>query len=139
MWWHTFLRTWNGTSMMQPAGPTLMMVSVASGSWGCGAAHGDYWFQLQWPDSRATEIVPKELVPFVVAAVLRGLFWAGRHVACLCDNSAVAAAVNKGATKDPTLSHLLRIFTFVVAVLDLHCNSLPSPWHSECFSRCFIP
>ena len=84
MWWHTFLRTWNGTSMMQPAGPTLIMVSVASGSWGCGAAHGDYWFQLQWPDSWATEIVPKELVPFVVAAVLRGPFWAGRHVACLC-------------------------------------------------------
>ena len=63
----------------------------------------------------------------VVAAVLWGPSWAGRHVVCLCDNSAVVAVVNKGGAKDPTLSHLLRILAFVAAVLDLHITARHLP------------
>ena len=127
-WWHTFLRSWNGTSMMQPSGPPLAMVSDASGSWGCGAAQEDLWFHLQWPESWATvSIAPKELVPIVVAVVLWGPYWAGRHVVCLCDNSAVVAAVNKGAARDPTLSHLLRILALEAAVLDVQITARHLP------------
>ncbi len=97
--------------------PPLQLVSDASGAWGCGAFHGNCWFQLQWPESwAAVSIVPKELVPIVVAATLWGPQWAGRHVQCLCDNATVVRAVNKGAARDPTLSHLLRILAFLAAI-----------------------
>ena len=119
-WWHTFLQAWNGTSIMPPTTPPLVVVSDASGSWGCGAAHENLRFQLQWPETwAAVSIAPKELVPIVVAATLLGPYWVGKHVRFLCDNMAVVAAVNKEAARDPTLSHLLRILAFVAAVLDL--------------------
>jgi hypothetical protein len=119
-WWHTFLHTWNGVSIMPPTTPPLILVSDASGSWGCGAAHENLWFQLQWPESWASiTIAPKELGPIVVAVTLWGPYWASKCIRCLCDNAAVVAAVNKGSAKDPTLSHLLRILAFLAAVLDL--------------------
>ena len=105
-----------------------MVVSGASGSWGCGAAHENLWFQLQWPEPWAeVSIAPKELVPIVVAATLWGPYWAGQHVWFLCDSMAVVAVVNKGAARDPTLSHLLRILAFVAAVLDLHVSARHLP------------
>ena len=100
-WWHTFLQAWNGTSIMPPTTPPLVVVSDASGSWGCGAAHENLWFQLQWPET-----------------------WAAVSIA---PNMAVVAAVNKGAARDPTLSHLLRILAFVVAVLDLQVSARHLP------------
>lgn len=127
-WWHTFLRAWNGVSIMPPSDAPLLLVSDASGTWGCGAFHGNGWFQLQWPDSWApVSIAPKELVPIVVAATLWGPQWAGKHVQCLCDNGAVVSAVNKGAAKDPILSHLLRIVAFLAAILDMRITARHLP------------
>ena len=40
MWWHIFLETWNGVSLLSMAGrrePDASFASDASGSWGCGA------------------------------------------------------------------------------------------------------
>ena len=127
-WWLTFLRTWNGTSVIKPTNPPFVLRSDASGSWGCGAVHEDLWFQLQWPASwEAVSIAPKELVPIIVAVVLWGPYWAGQRVCCLCDNAAVVAAVNKGAARDPTLAHLLRILAFATAVLDIYVTACHYP------------
>ena len=121
-WWHSFLTTWNGISIMPPTNLPLVLVSDA---WGCGAFHENCWFQLEWPGS--VTIASKELVPIVVAATLWGPQWAGTHVQCLCDNTAVVCAVNKGAAKDPTLSHLLRILAFVAAILDIRFTARHLP------------
>ena len=124
-WWRTFLRTWNGISVMPPSNEPLLIVSDTSGGWGRGAM---LWFQLQWPDSWSTvAIAPKELVPIVMAVVLWGPYWAGDRVYCLCDNMAVAAVVKKGATRDPALSNLLRMLAFVAAVLDISLTARHLP------------
>ena len=43
-WWRTFLRHWNGRSMMSihttAQTPDVTIFTDASGSWGCGAAWG---------------------------------------------------------------------------------------------------
>jgi len=42
MWWHLFVSTWNGISMLWDSGTRvadLIVTSDASDSWGCGA----YW------------------------------------------------------------------------------------------------
>ena len=119
-WWRTFLRCWNGISIMPPTSPPHVMRSDASGSWGCGAVYEDHWFQLRWPPAWAgVSIAPKELVPIVIAMILWGPQWAGQRVCCLCDNAAVVAAVNKGSARDPNLAHLLRTLAFTTAVLDI--------------------
>ena len=103
-----------------PVLSSLHMVSDASGTWGCGAAHENLWFQLQWPATwESLPIAPKELVPIVRVVILWGPHWVGRHICCLCDNMAVVAAVNKGAARHPNLSHLLRLLAFNTAVFDV--------------------
>ena len=127
-WWHTFLQTRNGISIMPPTGAPFFLTSDASGSWGCGAVHKNLWFQLEWPESwLPLHIAPKELVLIVIAVTLWGPQWAGRRVCCLCDNTAVVAAVNKGAARDPALSHLLRLLAFNTAVLDIHITARHLP------------
>ena len=127
-WWHTFLKVWNGTCIMPPISEPLTVVSDASGSWGCGAVHNNLWFQAQWPaDWRVISIAPKELVPIVMVVVLWGLYWAGKNVRCLCDNTAVVAAVNKRSARDPTLAGLLRTLAFVAALLDISVSAQHLP------------
>ena len=125
-WWNTFLKVWNGTSVSPPPEPSWYIVSDASGSWGCGAFHGNRWFQPEeW--AKNISIAPKELVPIVVATVLWGAHWAGGHVRFLCDNAAVVMAVNRGSARDPSLSHLFRILALVTAILGIHTTAKHLP------------
>ena len=52
IWWHTFVDNWNGLSLLWSVGlcsPDIMVVSDASGSWGCGAYYSSFWFTIKWP------------------------------------------------------------------------------------------
>jgi len=76
-WWHQFGLSWNGTSfmkmMVEPTFPQEVMLSDASGGWGCGAVWKGRWFKLSWETACAAKgwtIMPKELLPIVVAAAV---------------------------------------------------------------------
>lgn len=75
-WWEEFINRWNGVSFLCPTLelPMVVMASDASGTWGCGAWHGNSWFQLHW-DHRADplSIVAKELIPIVLACAMPGM------------------------------------------------------------------
>ena len=80
-WWVTFVKDWNGISMIPQHSVTLHVTSDASGSWGCGAFCDAHWFQLPWPSSWAeTTIMTKELAPIVLASMLWGRQWQGKRV-----------------------------------------------------------
>ena len=108
---------WNGVSFLPEAEPSHFIYSDASGIWGCGAFHGNTWFQIQWRESwTQAHIAVKELVPIVVAIALWGHSLVGRHICCYCDNIAVVFTLNKGSAKDPQLMGLLRALIFFCAV-----------------------
>ena len=94
-----------------------MVVSDASGHWGCGAYSGPQWFQLYWEGSGMEEqpIMVKELIPIVVAAAVWGAGWAGKVVECKCDNQAVVAVVSSCTSKNSAVLHLLRCLFFFEA------------------------
>ena len=83
-WWRTFLRTWNGISMMSMQGdqaPGGAVTLDASGSWGCGAYSGSQLFQLQWNDNLLNKsIAVKEMVPIIIAAAIWGRSWKGKLI-----------------------------------------------------------
>ena len=123
-WWHTFIHSWNGTSMMPPEHISYTVYTDASGSWGCGALSGDRWLQIQWRDSWAnTHIAAKELTPIVVAAAVWGCCWRGSRICCYCDNIAVVFALNKGSARDPQLMRLLRALFFFRATHDFSLSA----------------
>jgi len=49
-WWHTFLESWNGLSVLQsaavPKAPAHYIQTDASGAWRCEAYFSGQWFQL---------------------------------------------------------------------------------------------
>ena len=125
-WWHQFGLRWNGTSLMKAVvvdgEPQEEMFSDASGNWGCGATWKGRWFQIQWsalPGTSEWGIMPKEMLPIVVAAVVWGARWKGLVIRARCDNMSVVAAVQAGACKERWSMHLLRCLAFVEARLSV--------------------
>ncbi len=122
-WWYQFRIGWNGTSMIQ-AGlcettPESELVSDASGSWGCGAEWSGRWFQVSWDSAQQVKersIMPKELLPIVIAAVVWGVHWRGSTVKAWCDNMAVVATIKSGSCKEKKVMHLMRCLAFIEAI-----------------------
>lgn len=118
-WWSLYATHWNGFSMMSRvymSHPQHFVTSDASGSWGCGAFHDQYWFQLEWPPSMSQcHISVKEMAPVVIAAVVWGHAWSGHSVRFQSDNTAVVALLNSGSSRDDELMHLMRCLVFVMA------------------------
>ncbi len=125
-WWHQFGLSWNGTSfmkmMVEPTIPQEMMLSDASGGWGCGAVWKGRWFQLSWETACAAKgwtIMPKELLPIVVAAAVWSRHWRGKVVKARCDNMAVVATIQSGACKEKWAMHLMRCLAFIEATVPM--------------------
>ena len=131
-WWAVFLTQWNGVSMMsvpRKAKPGVIIVSDASGNWGCGAysSMGE-WFQFQWPESWAgIHITIKELLPIIMSCALWGCNRRGKTVKCRCDNAAVVSIINSGRSKESRAMHLIRCLSFFLSHYDiiLYAEHLP--------------
>jgi len=77
LWWHAFLQTWNGFSVLRhPSAsphPNYCAQTDASGTWGCAAVLGSQWLQWQWPlQWRQIGIMAKELVPIIFTCIVWG-------------------------------------------------------------------
>ena len=118
--WNTFFKSWNGTSFLPP--PSLLTQTTfatdASGSWNCGAGHGQAWFQLPW-DARAQplSIAEKESIPIILACAAWGGSWRDRQVVCPFDNQVVVACLRSRTSRHKGIMHLLRCLVF--------CRSIP--------------
>ena len=124
-WWATFLESWNDISLVsasQQQVPRHVVVSDASGSWGCGAYYAQEWFQLEWASSTlaGASIAVQELIPLVVAVALWGSDWRGDVVSCKTDNAAVVAVIATRTSRDKHIMQLLRCLFFLEAKDDCH-------------------
>ncbi len=93
-------------------------MSDASGSWGCGAAWETSWFQLDWESWKGVKdwsIMPKEMLPIVIAAAVWGPQWKGITVRVRCDNMAVVATIQSGSCKEAHTMHLQRCLAYLEA------------------------
>ena len=104
-WWHIFVDTWNGLSLLRcissPLIPDIYIQTDASGSWGCGSFFRGKWLQWKWPDEwSCSNIMAKEMVPIVLSCAVWGSELAKHSVCVQCDNFSVVAAIKKGAARD---------------------------------------
>ena len=125
-WWVVFLPSWNHRTMMyssaEPQSPEIIFASDASGDWGCGACWGNSWIQLPWTEEwLPVSIAAKELIPIVLACAVWGKQWQGKHVLVWSDNMSVVLVITGLSSRDPLLTHLLRLLYFFLAT-----HSIPS-------------
>jgi len=123
-WWHTFLASWNGLSLLrstsQPSPADFLIQTDASGSWGCGAFFQGLWFQWQWPaELMDISIMAKELVPILFSCAIWGPRLAKHVVLFQCDNLSLVSAISKGSSRDTDVMRLLRCMWFFVAFFDI--------------------
>ena len=126
-WWHTFLVSWNGLSLLRSAyhsTPADFVVQTdASGTWGCGAFFNQSWFQWQWPLNWVpVSIMAKELVPILLSCIVWGPILAKHKALFQCDNLSLVAAIHKGSSKDKVVMHMLRCLWFFIAYFDIELN-----------------
>lgn len=117
-WWQLFLCFWNGKSFIQHERQEVVVISDASGSWGCGAHSELRWLQLRWPVSMVDcDIAVKEMIPIVLAVVAWGPQGRGSRFRCYSDNQAVVAVVESRQARDKHLLHLVHCLCFFEAHL----------------------
>jgi hypothetical protein len=91
----------------------------ASGAIGCGAAYGNEWFQVQWPDwvkSVSPPIAWLEMVPIYMACAIWGKYWHGKRILFHSDNESVIAAWEKYSSPHKGLMDIIRRIYFHAAV-----------------------
>ena len=102
-WWSTFLKSWNGISVLQAhidREPEVHVFTDASGRWRCGATWNGHWFKAPWSQAWVdTNIATKELVPIILAVVIWGDQWVTKHVQFHSDNTAVVAVIKAKSSR----------------------------------------
>ena len=131
-WWHTFLGSWNGKSVLHhPAYLTPPDVSAqtdAAGTWGCAAVIVSQWLQWKWPSKWSTiGVMAKELIPILFSCVAWGAQLSEKHINFQCDNASLVAAINKGSSKDLLVMYLLRCLCFFAAHYDIYVTATNLP------------
>ena len=109
LWWHLFISTWNGISMLWDLGKqsaNIISTSDASGLWGCGAFNENRWFHCKWsPRVMHLHIATKEMIPIVISVAIYGNQWTGKIIHFRIDNIAVVHVMNSLFCRD---SHMTR-------------------------------
>ena len=112
-WWITFLRTYNGVSIIPNpvySSPDHVLSSDACLT-GCGAVCGDSYFHSPFPQDildQNHDINCLELLTVVVAIKLWGHKWRGMSIQIFCDNNVTVLAINSGASRSDFITKCLR-------------------------------
>ena len=92
-WWHFFLTSWNGLSLLRSSNfrqADCCIQTDASGLWGCGTVFGNHWFQWPWPvEWSSIGIMAKKLAPIVIGCAVWGPYLKKQHVLFQCDNNSL--------------------------------------------------
>ena len=123
-WWHHFLPTWPGTSILLQSQWTLapdMELFTDASNLGYGAYWAGRWFNCHWnPEETAFTIAWKELYAILVACSTWGHLWPRKRILFHCDNAAVVSIWGKGSCKCPNLMSLVRHLFLLAARGNYH-------------------
>jgi hypothetical protein len=112
-WWQSFLRHYNGVSLIPSLKWSLPdhIFSTDACLTGCGGLAGDLYFHTKFPKFILKEEWPihkLEMITIMVAVRLWEHKWKGMNITVFCDNEAVVAVLNSGKTKDSLLATCVR-------------------------------
>jgi hypothetical protein len=130
LWWSTYLRTFNGVTLIINDEDTLQSLEQLIASpflvyagdatlWGGGAWYKDEYWSREFPTFLKDPHIPvhiKEFCVLVASCWVWGDDWSGNAVYLFCDNDSVCDTITHQEPKDPDLGSLLREFLYVVCL-----------------------
>jgi len=121
LWWDTFLKYWNGASMLRHpvvSHSEFCAQTDASGTWSCAAILAPHWLLWQWPQEwRSIGIMAKELLPIIFTCIVWGPCLSKHYINFHCDNANLVIAINKGSSKDKLVMHYFAVYHFLLLIL----------------------
>ena len=129
-WWSTYLRSFNGVSLIVNDDDNLQTLEhlilspfkVYAGDatlWGGGGWYRDEYWSQEFPNFLKPTEIPvhiKEFWVLVASCWLWGDDWSGCAVYLFCDNDSVCDSITHQKPRDPDLGSLLREFLYVVCL-----------------------
>jgi len=149
-WWHQFLQTFNGKSVLYELewqSAELIELHTDACEFGYGAVYGDRWFAGAWSHAQRAASIAKtkrsmpffELYALVAAAKAWGASWTGKKITFRCDCDPVVKAVTKGSSSKPQMMNLIRQLgeTACEHRFDFRCIHIPGVTNvvADCLSR----
>ncbi|KAI8486041.1 hypothetical protein Bbelb_361410 [Branchiostoma belcheri] len=134
-WWHRFLVSFNGVSLIAPTVVTAPdeIVATDACSTGCGAFSGGQFFHSVFPADLIERVDGKihvlEMMAIVIAARKWGHRWAGLRILVHCDNAACVHVLNSGRSRDKHLLQCSRELWFLAAShnFELRASHISAP------------
>ncbi|KAM8945815.1 uncharacterized protein RCH25_049154 [Pelodytes ibericus] len=135
MVWDSFLRTFNGRSLIIDRAITnkdLNLWTDASGSVGFGAIFEKKWCWASWPrkwfqSGWVKNLAFLELFPIVVSVILWGPCFENKKVRFWCDNLGVVQAINNGSASSPPVIRLLKELVLICLQRNLLVQAVHVP------------
>ena len=130
LWWSTYLRTFNGISLIFNDDDNFQTLEQLMSSpckvyagdatlWGGGGWYGDEYWSREFPTFLKSSAIPvhiKEFWTLIASCWAWGDSWSGQAVYLFCDNDSVCDTISYQKPRDPDLGSLLREFLYVVCL-----------------------
>ena len=126
LWWHNFMASFNGRSMLLDKQP-ITSVFTDSCNVGAGAVYEGDWFytnwQLDWPVVTNFHINSKEILAVFLAVCRWAPLWSNKRIYIQSDNITTVATINRGSSRDSFIMSCLRILFWLSARYNFHITS----------------
>ncbi|CAC5425548.1 unnamed protein product [Mytilus coruscus] len=121
LWWHNFMSTFNGKSLILDRLPLISVATDACRS-GAGGFYENDWFYVNWGKDFpfASNLHINELE----AAKRWASAWRNKRVIIFCDNAATVNCLNKCTSKNSVLMSYLRELFWLSAKYNFHIKTL---------------
>lgn len=128
-WFHRFLDTYNGISIMPPLHWARPDEEISSDAClvGLGAACGSEYYHFALQDHMKRHISELEILALVAAVALWREKLRGKRVLAHCENMATVEVVNRGRTKNQFMAACLRELCYISATVDLELRVVHLP------------
>lgn len=126
LWWHSFMASFNGRSMLLEKQP-ITSVFTDSCTLGAGAIYNGDWFytnwQLDWPAVANLHINSKEILAVFLAVCRWASAWSNKRIYIQSDNMTTVATINRGTSRDPFVMSCLRTLFWLSAKYNFHITA----------------
>lgn len=135
--WHTFLKTYNGTTFFRYLKIDSYTLSMSSDACkhGFGATFKHHWIQSTYPDSwKDYHITVLELYPIYIMLHMFAFHIQNMTVRFYCDNESVCFILNKLSSKDPIVMSIIRPLVLCFLTNNIHISAIHVP--GKCNTIC---
>ncbi|CAC5424775.1 unnamed protein product [Mytilus coruscus] len=138
-WWHNFISTFNGKSILLAKVPITSVATDACKS-GVGGVYQNDWFYVNWAEDHpfALKLHINELEAFSVALAVKrwAPYWRGQRIIVHCDNAVTVSCINKGTSRNAILMSFLRELFWLSATYNFHLIAKHVPGKTNILADC---